>query len=237
MAYSNISSGQAGIPEQCTICEHQPLSPDVCTPMKSLRMTIKAHLKTELKRRTAQASAASATPVTAAPTPTPAEAEAESAPQETPAPAPAQEEETPQTASEATVEAANNEGAVVTSTEQHDADQGDMLHTNVSFSRDQFTNSRALTDYYYRATLNQMRSTRPKKASMMKTRPIRATWRSSPNDQKPRWSSLKTSNTAQEKALSNSKTKHKTEHKLMANNKDLASTRISRALATWTLAL
>jgi hypothetical protein len=93
-------------------------------------MTIKAHLKTELKRRTAQASAAPAVPV---PTPTTAPAEAESLPQDTPAPAPAQEEEAPQTASEATVEAANNEGAVVASTEQQDADQGDMLHTNVRF--------------------------------------------------------------------------------------------------------
>lgn len=213
VAHSNTISGQAGIPEQCTICEHQPLSPDVCTPMKSLRMTIKAHLKTELKRRTAQASAASATPVTAAPTPTPAEVEAESAPQDTPAPAPAQEDEAPQTASEATVEAANNEGAVVTSTEQHDADQGDMLHTNVSFSRDQFNNLRALTDCCYRATWNQPRNTRPKKASMMKTRPIRATWKSSPNDRKPRWRSLKTSNTAPETTLSNSKSKNKTDHK------------------------
>jgi hypothetical protein len=96
-------------------------------------MTIKAHLKTELKRRMAQASAASATPVTAAPTPTTAETEPESAPQEILAPAPAQEEKAPQTASEATVEAANDEGAVVTSTEQHDADQGDVLHTNVRF--------------------------------------------------------------------------------------------------------
>jgi hypothetical protein len=100
--------------------------------MKSLRMTIRAHLKTELKRRTAQASAASATPAVAAPTPTPAPAEAESLPQDTPAPAPVQEE-APQPASEATVEAANNEGAVVASTEQQDADQGDMLHTNVRF--------------------------------------------------------------------------------------------------------
>jgi hypothetical protein len=132
----NPTSGQAALPEQCTICEHQPLSPDVCTPMKSLRMTIKAHLKTELKRRTAQASAASATLAVAVPTPTPAPAEAESLPQDTPAPAPMQEEEAPQTASEATVEAANNEGAVVASTEQQDADQGDMLHTNVSFPRD-----------------------------------------------------------------------------------------------------
>jgi hypothetical protein len=127
----NSTLGQAALPEQCTICEHQPLSPDVCTPMKSLRMTIKAHLKTELKRRTAQASAASATPAVAAPTPTPAPAEAESLPQDTPALAPTQEEEAPQTASEATVEAANNEGAVVASTEQQDADQGDVLHTNV----------------------------------------------------------------------------------------------------------
>jgi hypothetical protein len=134
-AHANATSGQAALPEQCTICEHQPLSPDVCTPMKSLRMTIKAHLKTELKRRTAQASAASATPAVAVPTPTPAPAEAESLPQDTPAPAPIQEEEAPQTASEATVEAANNEGAVVASTEQQDADQGDMLHTNVRFPR------------------------------------------------------------------------------------------------------
>jgi hypothetical protein len=131
----NPTSGQAALPEQCTICEHQPLSPDVCTPMKSLRMTIKAHLKTELKRRTAQASAASATPAVAVPTPTPPPAEAESLPQDAPAPAPIQEEEAPQTASEATVEAANNEGAVVASTEQQDADQGEMLHTNVRFPR------------------------------------------------------------------------------------------------------
>lgn len=101
-------------------------------------MTIKAHLKTELKRRTAQASAGSVTPAVVAPTPTPApaEAEAESAAQETPAPATEQEEEAPHTASEATVEAANDEAAVVTSTEQQDADQGDMLPTNVRFPRD-----------------------------------------------------------------------------------------------------
>jgi hypothetical protein len=141
-AHSNTTSGQAALPEQCTICEHQPLSPDVCTPMKSLRMTIKAHLKTELKRRTAQASAASAAPAASAPTPTQAPVEAESVFQETPAPAPAQDEDAPQTASEATVEAANNEGAVVTSTEQHDTDQGDLLHTNVRFSRARYTNFR-----------------------------------------------------------------------------------------------
>jgi hypothetical protein len=175
--HSNIISGQAGLPEQCTICEHQPLSPDVCTPMKSLRMTIKAHLKTELKRRTAQASAATNAPAAVAPTPTPAPAEIESHPQETQAAASAEEEDASHTASEATVEAANNEEAVVTSTEQQDADQGDMVPTNVRVHRYKHAKLRTLANQYIRATLNQPRNTRPKKASTTKTRPIRATWR------------------------------------------------------------
>jgi len=123
-----VGQGQAGLPEQCTICEHQPLSPDVCTAMKSLRMTIKAHLKTELKRRTALASNGSATPAAAAPTPTPAPTEAVSLPQETSAPEnePAHEEETNYIASEATVEAANDEGLVAPSIEQQDPAQGEV---------------------------------------------------------------------------------------------------------------
>lgn len=101
--------------------------------MKSLRMTIKAHLKTELKRRTAQASTGNVTPAAVGPTPTPApaEAEAESLPQEVSASEPAQEEQTSHHASEATVEAANDEAAVVASTEQQDAEQGDIMDTNV----------------------------------------------------------------------------------------------------------
>lgn len=101
--------------------------------MKSLRMTIKAHLKTELKRRTAQANAESATPAVAAPTPTPAPAETPAAVEETPAPANGHQSETPaKIASEATVEAANNESAVAPSIEQGDAEQGEPLAADVS---------------------------------------------------------------------------------------------------------
>lgn len=93
-------------------------------------MTIKAHLKTELKRRTAQASNGSATPAAAAPTPTPAPAPAEavSLPQETSAPEneTTHEEDTKYIASEATVEAANDEGAVAPSIEEQDPTHGDM---------------------------------------------------------------------------------------------------------------
>jgi transposase-like protein len=101
--------------------------------MKSLRMTIKAHLKTELKRRTAQASNGSATPAAVAPTPTPAPAETVNLPQETSAPEnePTHQEETNYVASEATVEAANDEGAVAPSIEEQDPTHGDM-HVEVS---------------------------------------------------------------------------------------------------------
>ncbi|KAK6439754.1 hypothetical protein LTR95_004041 [Oleoguttula sp. CCFEE 5521] len=53
---------QAKLTEQCPICEHSPVSADACTPMRSLRMTIKAHLKTEMKRRAAAAAAAAPPP-------------------------------------------------------------------------------------------------------------------------------------------------------------------------------
>jgi hypothetical protein len=93
-------------------------------------MTIKAHLKTELKRRAAQAANDSATPAAAAPTPTPAPAPAEavSLPQEASAPEvePPQEEDAKYTASEATVEAANDEAAVAPSIEEQDPAQGGM---------------------------------------------------------------------------------------------------------------
>ncbi|KAK6431342.1 hypothetical protein LTR95_012492, partial [Oleoguttula sp. CCFEE 5521] len=61
---------QAKLTEQCPICEHSPVSADACTPMRSLRMTIKAHLKTEMKRRAA-AAAAAAPPPPKEPTPEP----------------------------------------------------------------------------------------------------------------------------------------------------------------------
>lgn len=95
-------------------------------------MTIKAHLKTELKRRTAQASIGNATPAAAAPTPTPAPIETPTAAEETPAPAAVQESDTTGTVSDATAEAANDESAVAPSIEKGDEIQGDALPADVS---------------------------------------------------------------------------------------------------------
>lgn len=67
--------GQAQLSEQCPVCEHQPVSPDVCTPIKSLRMTVKAHVKTEMKKRAALASVADVPAPAVEPTPTPAPVE------------------------------------------------------------------------------------------------------------------------------------------------------------------
>lgn len=93
-------------------------------------MTIKAHLKTELKRRTAQSSKESATP--AAPTPTPAPADGSVATGETPAPATAHEDNTNGAASEAIAAAATNEGVVAPSIEQGDVAQAETLPADVS---------------------------------------------------------------------------------------------------------
>lgn len=43
--------GQATLPESCPVCDHSPLSPDDCRPNKSLRLTVKAFLKNEEKKR------------------------------------------------------------------------------------------------------------------------------------------------------------------------------------------
>ena len=67
--------GQAQLSEQCPVCEHQPVSPDVCTPIRSLRMTVKAHVKTEMKKRAALASVAKVPAPIVEPTPTPAPVE------------------------------------------------------------------------------------------------------------------------------------------------------------------
>lgn len=89
-------------------------------------MTIKAHLKTELKRRIAQTSTSSATPAAAAPTPTPAPGETPTVAEDASAIADTQEAANPGAITDATVEAANNESAVAPSIEQ-----GDALHENV----------------------------------------------------------------------------------------------------------
>ncbi|EED19826.1 conserved hypothetical protein [Talaromyces stipitatus ATCC 10500] len=44
-------SCQASLPESCPVCEHNPVSPDLCKPNKALRTTLKAFLRTEEKKR------------------------------------------------------------------------------------------------------------------------------------------------------------------------------------------
>lgn len=43
--------GQSTLPESCLVCEHSPLSADDCKPNKALRLTVKAFLKSEEKKR------------------------------------------------------------------------------------------------------------------------------------------------------------------------------------------
>lgn len=47
----NLFSGQISLPESCPVCEHNPVSPDLCKPNKALRTTLKAFLRTEEKKR------------------------------------------------------------------------------------------------------------------------------------------------------------------------------------------
>lgn len=49
-AQSICESCQSSLQESCPVCEHSPLSPDLCVPHKALRNTIKAYLKTAEKR-------------------------------------------------------------------------------------------------------------------------------------------------------------------------------------------
>lgn len=70
-----ISSGQATLPDSCPVCEHNPVSPDLCKPNKALRTTLKAFLRTEEKKREKDRPAATpAPPVETAPTQVPDEA-------------------------------------------------------------------------------------------------------------------------------------------------------------------
>ncbi|KAH8690256.1 hypothetical protein BGW36DRAFT_420625 [Talaromyces proteolyticus] len=56
---------QTSLPESCPVCDHNPISPDLCKPNKALRTTLKAFLRTEEKKR--EKDRPSATPVTATP--------------------------------------------------------------------------------------------------------------------------------------------------------------------------
>lgn len=43
--------GQQSLPESCPVCDHHPISSDLCKPNKALRTTLKAFLRTEEKKR------------------------------------------------------------------------------------------------------------------------------------------------------------------------------------------
>jgi hypothetical protein len=45
------SLGQTSLPDSCPVCDHNPVSPDLCKPNKALRTTLKAFLRTEEKKR------------------------------------------------------------------------------------------------------------------------------------------------------------------------------------------
>lgn len=65
---NNHALGQTSLPESCPVCEHNPVSPDLCKPNKALRTTLKAFLRTEEKKR--EKDRPSTTPVvTTAPAP------------------------------------------------------------------------------------------------------------------------------------------------------------------------
>lgn len=59
--------GQASLPETCPVCDHTPLSADLCKPNKALRTTLKAFLRSEEKKRSAVATPAPATPAPVTP--------------------------------------------------------------------------------------------------------------------------------------------------------------------------
>ncbi|GME34906.1 hypothetical protein GTA08_BOTSDO00643 [Neofusicoccum parvum] len=42
---------QSSLPDSCPVCSHSPLSADDCKPKKNLRLTVKAYLKSEEKKR------------------------------------------------------------------------------------------------------------------------------------------------------------------------------------------
>lgn len=43
--------GQTSLPKSCPVCAHTPLTADDCKPNKALRLTVKAFLKSEEKKR------------------------------------------------------------------------------------------------------------------------------------------------------------------------------------------
>ena len=68
----DFSAGQTSLPETCPVCAHSPLTAEDCKPNKALRLTVKAFLKNEEKKRdkgrSDEVTARPATPILYAPT-------------------------------------------------------------------------------------------------------------------------------------------------------------------------
>lgn len=61
--------GQSSLSDTCPVCAHNPVSPELCKPNKALRITLKAFLRTEEKKREKERQAtAPPTPTTTTPT-------------------------------------------------------------------------------------------------------------------------------------------------------------------------
>lgn len=68
MIFSGVSLGQASLPDTCSVCAHTPVSPGLCKPNKALRITLRAFLRTEEKKREkGRQSTAPVTPVISTP--------------------------------------------------------------------------------------------------------------------------------------------------------------------------
>lgn len=57
-----LLQGQSTLPTTCPVCQHTPISADDCKPNKTLRLTIRAFLKSEERKREKEKALAAATP-------------------------------------------------------------------------------------------------------------------------------------------------------------------------------
>ena len=60
--------GSKSLSEECPVCQHSPLDGSECKPNKSLRMTVKAYVKSEEKKRSVKTAAVVESVETPAPT-------------------------------------------------------------------------------------------------------------------------------------------------------------------------
>src|ERR1700760_2913561 len=60
--WSNIAIGQSTLPTTCSVSQHTPIAADDCKPNKSLRLTVRAFLKSEERKREKEKAPAVQTP-------------------------------------------------------------------------------------------------------------------------------------------------------------------------------